>query len=90
MLCYGRSSLVWAVLKMLQFTLLWHSYLPNAGALTVSNSLSCLFVRELVPIIYTATAPVGLNLPDHVFLRCLSAKYQLTERVHVMSSNSQI
>ena len=38
-LCYGRPSLVWAVLKLLQFVSLWHSRLLNTGVVAALTNL---------------------------------------------------
>ena len=41
-LCYGRPCLVWALLKLLQFTSLWHSRLSNTGTWQNNNSVKCI------------------------------------------------
>ena len=38
-LCYGRPSLVWAVLKLLQFMSLWRSHLFNTGVVAAVTNL---------------------------------------------------
>ena len=53
-LCYGQPSLVWSVIKLLQFPLLWHSRLPNTDVVAALANLrpwepDSLRVREFSP-----------------------------------------
>ena len=53
-LCYGRPSLVWAVLKLVQLISLWHSRLFNTGRENIIRKHLELFVQLPVFLNYFA------------------------------------